>query len=128
MELKFFTVACTALCFEFETESVDNTPVSAIAEQCLHSIETFFVSHVASLLSSPGVGKRLEEDAARIVDLRDIWRLAVQQSACGMGSDCLFNLYVCFFSLIFPSLIKLSLSMTQKHSCFCSSNCCPHSD
>jgi len=59
-ELIFFIVAGIVMCFGYVMKTVLIThQCLAIAEQCLHSIKAFLVSHTAPPVSRLGVQKKL---------------------------------------------------------------------
>jgi len=72
MELTFFTAACMVLHFGFVAKTVliiqGCLDVLAIAEQYLHSISAFPVSHTAPPARRLGVHKELRGDTARTAD------------------------------------------------------------
>jgi len=53
-----------------DENSVDNIVVSVIAEQCLHKVKALSVPHIAPLLSSLGMDKKLGGDTDGTADPR----------------------------------------------------------
>ena len=69
MELNFSIAAHTVPCVGSVTKTVlINTDGLAVAEQCLHSVKAFSVSHPAPPASRLGVGKELGGDTAGTSD------------------------------------------------------------